>query len=74
MAMSEEARAALRERNQLRAIQCKRCGATGSTTTQPGAALDPVSHFSELSYRVCGGCGFEDPMVKRGRRARRFQS
>lgn len=48
MAMSDEARDALRIRNQLRPIQCRRCGGLG-TRTEDGSTCDGMPG---LLYRL----------------------
>lgn len=62
MAMSWEAREALRHRNQMRHITCRRCGAMG-TREVDGSTLGDGG-FPGLLYRVCGGCGYVYPLKK----------
>jgi ribosomal protein L37E len=58
--MNEQQRDELRERNQRRAIACRRCGST-STAIRDGAELSSDAHFPGTKYKVCGACGYEEP-------------
>ena len=55
--MDDQQRDELRERNRRRAYRCTQCG--GPTTEIDGAQLSSDGHFPGVTYKVCGGCGFE---------------
>jgi len=59
--MTDEARKALQERNQFRAITCRQCNAR-SVVVVDG---DKIGGLSGLQYRYCPGCGWSTPVKAR---------
>lgn len=66
--LTEEGRKRLSELARDRPITCPKCG--GRKHRVKGSTLAQDTHFAELEYEICYGCGWERPVTRRKRKGK----
>lgn len=66
--LTDEGRERLRQLARDRPITCPKCG--GHKHTVLGSTLPQDTHFAELEYEICYGCGWERPKKTRKKKPR----